>query len=283
MKSLYSYAVLNNEVFYKCWHILEYITAHPNMSELDQEAIKATIMDALVYKGEINPNTEFLSLENLAITENPNDYHYEKKPNICGIPLFIKEQLRKRSLTITGGLPISLFLAKPPSKISRFCVYDPNTAISSIFSECSFYEAIYDSPTRNIRLTETRPFIEVPIFDELYLVDTITKRIFKSSSFKEKYHLEVKSTTKKQELTGESKTAYESAIKNENNLAQIIDFFEMVLQSTEAPDLAEMRYELEQSKKYFPEEWQKHEIYKSEMAAFFNNELFVLKNENLKL
>lgn len=108
MKSLYSYAILNNEVFYKCWHILEYITAHPNMSELDQEAIKATIMDTLVYKGEINPNTEFLSFENLAITENPNDYHYEKNPDICGIPLYLKEQLCKRSLTITGGLPISL-------------------------------------------------------------------------------------------------------------------------------------------------------------------------------
>lgn len=175
------------------------------------------------------------------------------------------------------------FIAKPPSKISRFCVYDPNTAISSIFPECSFYEAIYDSPTRNIRLTKTRPFIEVPIFDELYLVDTITKRIFKSSSFKEKYHMEVKSTIKKQELTGKSKTAYESAVKDENNLAQIIDFFEMVLQGTEAPDLAEMRYELEQSKIYFPEEWQKHEIYESEMAAFFNNGLFVSKNENLKL
>ncbi len=50
MKKLLEYDFLMKDVFYKCWHILEYIDKHPNMSELDREAIKATIMDALVYK-----------------------------------------------------------------------------------------------------------------------------------------------------------------------------------------------------------------------------------------
>ena len=50
MTNLLDYEVLVNETFYKCWHILDYIKAHPNMSEPDKEAINATIMDALVTK-----------------------------------------------------------------------------------------------------------------------------------------------------------------------------------------------------------------------------------------
>lgn len=60
MKSLLDYEPLVNEVFYKCWHILEYIEKHLEMTELDKEAIQATIMDALVYKNLINPEKESL-------------------------------------------------------------------------------------------------------------------------------------------------------------------------------------------------------------------------------
>lgn len=46
MTSLLDYDVITNKVFYKCWHILEYIDKHKkNMSELDKETIQATIMD----------------------------------------------------------------------------------------------------------------------------------------------------------------------------------------------------------------------------------------------
>lgn len=44
MKSLFDYEILLNEVFYKCWYILEYIENNLDMSNLDKDAIKAIIM-----------------------------------------------------------------------------------------------------------------------------------------------------------------------------------------------------------------------------------------------
>lgn len=60
MKNLFDYELLVNEVFYKCWHILEYIEKHPNMSDLDRQAIKATIMDALVTKKTNRPKKSII-------------------------------------------------------------------------------------------------------------------------------------------------------------------------------------------------------------------------------
>ena len=54
-KSLFEYDILVNDVFYRFWHILTWIEEHPDMSDLDKEAICATIMDALVYKCLIDP------------------------------------------------------------------------------------------------------------------------------------------------------------------------------------------------------------------------------------
>lgn len=48
MTSLLDYDILTNEVFYRCWHILDYIAAHPDMPPLERESIEATIMEALV-------------------------------------------------------------------------------------------------------------------------------------------------------------------------------------------------------------------------------------------
>lgn len=148
MKSLFDYEFLVNEVFYRCQPILKWIENNKNMSDLDKEAIQATIMDALVYKKLIDPTIESLDLDHLCIVNNLEHYVYNKHPNISGIPQWMKEEFRKKCLTITGGIPISLFLAKPPSKFVRYCVYDPNTAVSAIFPDATFYNVFYNSPTR---------------------------------------------------------------------------------------------------------------------------------------
>lgn len=83
MKKLLEYDFLMNDVFYKCWHILEYIDKHPNMSKLDREAIKATIMDALVYKDLIEAEKQSLDLDNMCIREDLEHYKYESHPNVC--------------------------------------------------------------------------------------------------------------------------------------------------------------------------------------------------------
>ena len=282
MKSLFDYEILVNSVFYKCYHVLEYIESHPNMSSLDKEAIKATIMDALVTKNLINPNIESLNLEDLCIVDNLEHYRYEKHPNICGIPLWMKEEFRKKSIYITGGTPISIFLAKPPSKINRYCVYDPNTAVSSIFKDATFYNVFYTSPTRNMKIEEARPFVEVEIDGELYLVDTLTKRILKSSWFKEKYDFEVKSEQTVSKMDKQRLDYYHEATQEYSNFGATIPMIVPIINSINTPDFAEYKYEIEESKIYFPDEWKKAEIYQEEMNnivvegnfAFFKNKRF---------
>ena len=271
MKSLFDYPVLVNETFYKCWHILEYLEHHDNLDELEKEAIRATIMDALVYKGEIDPESEFLSLTNLAITNNSSDYHYTKTPNVCGIPMEIKDKLRHKSLYISAGVPVTLFLAKPPSKFIRYCVYDPNTAFSSIFDDFTFYEAIYTSPTRGVRLNDTRPFVEVEINGELYLVDTITNRIFKSSFFKKHYDLEIVDSIRKKNFNRKQKELYAEQTKEHSALADIIAIYELNKQ-IQAPDLAEQNYELERSKEIYPEAWEEYRKIQEHMRLVFGKD-----------
>ena len=263
MKCLFDYDVLVEEVFYKCWHILEYLEKHSSLSELDKEAIKATIMDALVYKKLINPEKESLDLEHLCIRNDLNHYTYKKNPNVCGIPLWMKEELRKKCLHITGGVPVSLFLAKPPSKISRYCVYDPNTAISSIFKDATFYDVFYQSPTRNVRIEEARPFVEVEIERELYLVDSLTKRIFKSSYFKENYGFEVVNQVRVSELKRKKKGLYQEHISERNSFGTTIPFYEMTISSIrDVPNQAEMIYEFHKCKEYYPQACEEAEEFK---------------------
>lgn len=267
MKKIIDYEVITNETFYKGWHILEYMEKK-ELTELDIEAIKATIMDALVYKGIINPEEEFLNLEELTITNNPKDYHFNKTPNVSGIPMHIKEQLRHVSIRQSAGLPVMLFIAKPPSKIG-YCVYDPNYSVSSIFEDVNFLEVIYDSPTRpGVRLTETRPFIEVEINGELYLVDTITNRIFKSSWFKETYNMDIKDSLSKKDFNKKQKEAYQEMMTPEYHLASSMFVYDMTL-SIPAPELAETKYEVEQAKKNYPNQTEEARILNAEMAAYF--------------
>lgn len=275
MTNLYEYEILVKDVFYRGWNILEYIEAHPDMSELDQAAIKATIMDALVTKNLIDPNKQSLCLnpkdkkEKWCVVSNLDYYNYEIHPNVCGIPLWMKEEYRKKSIKTSGGIPVSMFLARPAGK-PHYCVYDPNTAASSIFKEATFYSANYDSPTRGIRVDD-RPFVEVEINSELYLIDILTKRIFKSRWFIEKFNLEIISKSSTNEMNKTQIEYYQERLEDLLNLADFIESYQLFCKFNN-PNMAEFKYEFEKSKEYFPEEWDRYVILEQERRLFFENE-----------
>lgn len=266
MTSLLDYDILTNEVFYRCWHILDYIAAHPDMPPLERESIEATIMEALVSKKLIDPTKQSLDLKNLVIVDDTEHYCYEEHPRICGIPLWMKDKFRKKSVYIAGSVPISLRLSRPPVKFGRSCVYDPNYAVSSIFEDATFIEAIYDSPTRpGVRLEETRPFVEVKIDGVDYLVDVLTKRILRSDWFKEEFNMDIKHSTTVSTADEEDKRRYYNSIAESNELASLVAMLEPLIDKT-SPIMAEYRYEFEKTKENFPEEWEKAELFKQEMA-----------------
>ena len=266
-KSLFDYEFLVNEVFYRSCHILRWIEKLPNMSSLDKEAICATIMDALVYKRLINPEKEFIN--ELCITDDICDYHYEKHPFVSGIPLWLKEEFRHKSLIITGSIPVSIALTKPASKVAQYCVFDPNTAVSSFFDEFRFIIADYDSPTRlGIRAVD-RPFVEVSIDGILYLVDILTKRVFRSDMFFEKYNVGVKSSIRKSEFTEEKMAIYNEQTSIKEDLGIYLSMSMLVLESLKQTDeFAEMMYEIEKSKEYYPDGWKDYEELKQHKFNF---------------
>lgn len=253
MRSLYDYDILVRDVFYRSEHILSYIERHPNMSPLDIEALSNTILDALVATGSINPKAESLDLSEMAIVEDLNHITYNPHPNVTSIPLSIKEAMRHKSLVITGSVPISFFYAKPAGPVS-FCIYDMNTALSTLFPEFSFIDCNYDSPTRpGVRATK-RPFLEVPINGELYLVDALTKRIFKSSWFKRVYNLEVIYEVKNTEFTAKQREIYAEQTQESDNYATLLIFSLPILESM--PNYhknEETNYEVEKSREFYPQ------------------------------
>lgn len=266
MKSLFDYEFLVNEVFYKCWHILDYITEHPVMDELDKEAIQATIMDALVYKNLINPNRESLDFDNVCIRNDVDHYMYDAHPNICGIPQWMKEAFRKKCIVVSAGLPIFLFLSRPPDKLVIYCVYDPNTAVSAIFPDATFYNVFYTSPARGVRIDDQRPFVEVDIDGVPYLVDVLTKRIIKSSFFKARYGFEVRSQFKVSEMDEKNKEIYRDQTTERNSLDVMIPIYEMTLGNlSRNPAFAEMIYEFEKCRELYPEAFEKAEEFKREL------------------
>lgn len=260
MKSLYDYDVLVYDVFHRCFHILEYMEKHPNMDELEREVISNTIMDALVYNKLVDKDEETLDLDNLCIRKSKFYFKYQEKPNVTGIPLWMKEKLRTKKIKITSGMPASMFLAKPPG-FAHYCLYDPCDAVSTIFDDFTLIDAIYDSPTRKgVRLTESRPFLEVNLEGEPYLIDVLLKRMYRKEYFQERFNMEVINSKSKKKFNAMDKYYYQKEIAQEsNNFATSLFCFKDVIDFIcDTGDYAEMYYELELSKKNEPEAWQKY-------------------------
>lgn len=118
-----------------------------------------------------------------------------------------------------------------------------------------------------IRIEETRPFVEVNINGEDYLVDSLIKRILKSNWFKENYDFEVKNQQTIRQMNKKRLRYYKEAISEHNALSTLLPFLLLPLDFP-VPNDAEKRYEIEQSKKFFPEEWEKYELIKQEMKDF---------------
>ena len=268
MKSLFEFDILVNHTFYRSWHILEYIEKHPDMSSLDREAIKATIMDALVYDGAIDPSLECLDLDNLCISDS--GYMYEEHPNVSGIPMWLKEKMRHKCVRISAGIPVGMYVARPAAYPGAYCVYDPNTAVSSLFDDFSFYEVKYNSPTRGVRIEKSRPLVEVPLNGELYLVDILTKRVFKSSWFREQFDMEVLDSNSPKKFNREQRKIYSEQTEDNVDIATYLSFTEFMRDMIPVqPNDAEFNYEKEQTKKNYPGEWDRYRQMEEEKDAFF--------------
>lgn len=276
MKSLYDYDVLVYEVFHRCWHILEYIEKHPDMDELEKEVISNTIMDALVYKGLIDKDEETLDLSNLCIRKSKNYYKYQEKTNATGIPLWLKEKLRAKKVKISAGMPITMFLAKPPGT-THYCLYDVCHAISTVFEDFTNISAIYDSPTRKgARLTDDRPFLEVNLDGEPYLINVLLKRMYKKSFFAKNFNMEITFTKSNKDFNDIDKVYFNEKVAKESDnfedtLFALRNFLSLV---QDFHSTAEMYYEIEQSKINEPEAWQKL-AYEEEKFKAFEKQYFI--------
>lgn len=267
MKSLYDYEFLQNNVFYRSEFILKYLERHQDLTPLDKEAIANTILDALVTKGLIDPSAQSLDLDTLVITDDLNHITYSETPNVSSIPLSIKEKMRQKCVIISASMPISIFCAKPAGPI-RTCIYDMNTSFSTLFSSFKFLVCDYDSPTRmGVRATD-RPFVEVNINGEDYLVDMLTKRIFKSNWFKEKYNMIINRETSLATFTQEQREYYDSQTIERQEMAPYLALMETLRDVIISnPKMEEILYEIEQSRNYFPEAFEELEIMKADMNA----------------
>lgn len=228
------------------------------MDESEKEVISNTIMDALVYKGLIKKYEETLDLDNLCIRKSRDYFKYQEKPNVTGITLWLKEKLRTKKLVITAGMPITMFLAKPAGT-AHFCLYDVCHAISTVFDDFSLINALYDSPTRNgVRLEEDRPFLEVNLYGEPYLIDVLLKRMYKKSFFAKNFNIEITFTKSKENFDEQDTTYFNEIVAKEsdnfgNTLFTLRNFLSLIEDSRST---AEMFYEIEQSKKNEPKAWQ---------------------------
>lgn len=90
-------------------------------------------------------------------------------------------------------------------------------------------------------------------------MDTLTKRIFKNSFFREKYGFEILSMDKIKEYQGLKKEMYEDFVTPKTQFFHLIPFLNMMT-NAKMEGNEEFCYELEKSKEYFPEEWEKYQI-----------------------
>lgn len=261
MKSLYDYEVLVNDTFYKSWHVLEYMEKHPNMSEEDKKAISATIMDALVYAGEIEPDWEYLDLDNGCISGDTKGYKYEIHPDVASIPMLLKDELRKKSITSTMGIPISIAMPMKIKEIEeyydnyssqgvKYDLVNLNVALSTLFENFSFYLI----PDKDEKL-DNRTVLEVDINGELYLIDILSRLIYKKTYIEEKL-LKKSMKVSKSDFTFDQVKYLEMQGEESN----ILDFAYHFLEGykSNAPQDAELTYEIEKSKEIFPDKWEEY-------------------------
>lgn len=250
--------VLVHETFYRGYPIFKWIEKHPDMDELDKEAIKATIMDALVHHDIINAKEDRLDLKHLCIVKSQSEdyYAYQEHPFVCGIPMWMKEEYRKLCIVASKHIPISLFLTDVGEQ-SR-CIYDMNLSACFPFSNFTLCEVAYDSPTRKGIRVGKRQFPKININEEDYFVDVLTRRIFLVSEFMKRYHATLLEETTKEDLIKRDQLLYEQ----ETTMETRFDFYiisKKIIQPINSTDdrFSENYYELEKSKKYFPQEWEK--------------------------
>ena len=96
-----------------------------------------------------------------------------------------------------------MFYAKSAGPVS-FCIYDMNTVFSAFF----VITCDYDSHTREGVVAKDRPFVEASINGMNYLVDTLTKRMFRSDLFRKRYHLKEKNSISKRDFNLEQAEIY---------------------------------------------------------------------------
>jgi len=184
--------------------------------------------------------------------------------------MWLKEEMRHKCVKISAGIPVAMYVARPASYPGAYCVYDPNTAVSSLFKDFTFYEAKYVSPTRGVKIEKSRPFVEVDINGELYLVDILTKRIFKTSWFKETYDMEIIDSNSPKKFNRGQREHYKEQTEDSVEIATYLCFTEMLRSMIpKSHKDAEFDYELEQARKNYPEEWEKYRIMEEERDAFF--------------
>lgn len=268
MKELSSYRVLTEDVFYRGMHILDYLYTEEDISGLDIEAIKNTILTALVEKNEIDPNKEFLDLKRMIITDV--FYFgcdiYNPKPFVQGFPLWMKEKLRSHSLKITGSLPVSVHAARPTSELG-YCVYDANTAFSILFDDFAFLVADYNSPTRAKTRATDRPFLEATVNGTPYLFDILTKRMYDKKEFARIYDMEIKDYVRKSDFNVQQKQLYaEQTQEDDRNYGSFLALtYSLIDAMKDVPGMQEYIHEIELSRKFFPKAFDDAEQFKQEV------------------
>jgi len=140
-----------------------------------------------------------------------------------------------------------------------------NTVFSAFFDDFTFITCDYDSPTREGVVATDRPFVEVSINGCDYLVDALTKRIFRSDLFREKYHLKEKNSISKRDFNSEQVELYfEQTTEHVGYATFILLVSDFIFAN---PSMAEMLYEFDKSKEYFPEEFDEAEKLKADIMS----------------
>lgn len=279
MTNLYDYDLLLHEVFYRGWHILTYLEKHKDLDDLEKECISNTILDALVYKGYIDPEKQSLDLDNCCIVNDTNHFCYQKHPKVTGIPLWMKEKLRTICIKNSKSVPITFQLLKPTVSSFPYCLYDPCLSASVIFSDFSLDDYIYDSPTRKgyrLKKEESRPFLDVEIEGVHYLIDVLLKRMYNKESFVTQFRAtRTLERSKTRFYLGEGRKVKYERLITQTSSTQFANMLSFILYPLKCnllpskPKYAEIFYEVEKSKEMFLEAWKEYEMLEKGIEGHF--------------